>query len=151
LVRLLTAALTSGAVIAVAHAGDIVLDNAFARATPGSATVGAAFLTVTNAGTSNDRLIAAASPVAGRTELHTHIKDGEIMRMRPVEAIDVPAGGSVRLEPGGFHVMLLELKAPLRQGEAFPLTLTFAEAGSLTVSVPVKSPAEMPPMQGHGH
>jgi copper(I)-binding protein len=65
------------------------------------------------------------------------------MRMRQVSSIDVPAGGTVSLQPGGLHIMLIDLKEPLRQGETFPLTLTFAKAGKVAVDVPVKSPAEM--------
>jgi copper(I)-binding protein len=71
--------------------------------------------------------------------------------MRQIEAIDVPAGGSVSLQPGGLHVILINLKQPLKQGEAFPLTLTFAKGGTLTIEVPVKSPAETAPMPSHQH
>src|SRR5690606_10830983 len=80
-----------------------------------------------------------SSPVAETAELHTHIKDGEVMRMRPVEAIEVPAGGSVTLKPGGDHVMLMSLRAPLKEGETFPLTLIFEHRGSREVDVTVKS------------
>ena len=96
-----------------------------------------------NSGAAADALVAAELPVAARAELHTHIKDGDVMRMRQVSSIDVPAGGTVNLQPGGLHIMLIDLKEPLRQGETFPLTLTFAKAGKVTVYVPVKSPGEM--------
>jgi copper(I)-binding protein len=73
------------------------------------------------------------------------------MRMRQVASIDVPAGGTVSLEPGGLHIMLIDLREPLKQGETLPLTLTFAKAGKVTVQVPVKSPAETAPAPGHQH
>lgn len=71
------------------------------------------------------------------TQLHTHIKDGEVMRMRQVEAIDVPAHGEVALKPGSYHVMFMKLKAPLKKGEKFPLELTFEKAGKVTIEMPV--------------
>jgi len=132
-----------------AAAGDITVTDPFARASAGMATVGAAFMTLKNTSGTADSLISASSPVAAKTELHTHIKDGAIMRMREVPSIEVPANGTVALQPGGLHVMLIDLKAPLKQGEVVPLTLTFAKAGTMTVDVPVKSPSEMAPMPGH--
>jgi copper(I)-binding protein len=135
-----------------AYAGDIIVVDPFARASAGSVNVGAAFMTLKNSGAAADALVAAESPVAARTELHTHIRDGEVMRMRQVSLIDVPAGESVDLRPGGAHIMLIDLKEPLKQGETFPLTLTFAKAGTVTVQVPVKSPGEMPlPEHQHQH
>jgi periplasmic copper chaperone A len=133
-----------------ALAGGISVDDPFARASAGMAKVGAAFMTLQNAG-SDDKLVSATSPVAGHVELHGHIKDGDVMRMRSVESIDVPAGGSVQLAPGGLHLMLIDLKDPLKQGQTFPLTLTFAKAGAMTIEVPVKAPAEIAPMPGHQH
>ncbi len=135
----------------VAVAGDIKVENPFARASAGMATVGAAFMTLKNDSTTPDELVSASSPVAAKAELHTHIKDGDIMRMREVPSIEVPAGGTTALQPGGLHVVLIDLKAPLKRGETFPLTLTFAKAGTMTVEVPVKSPGEMAPMTGHMH
>jgi copper(I)-binding protein len=134
---------------AAAHAGDIAVEDPFARASAGPAKVGAVFMIVKNSGAAADALVAAESPVAARAELHTHIKDGDVMRMRQVSSIDVPAGGTVSLQPGGLHIMLIDLKEPLRQGETFPLTLTFAKAGTVAVYVPVKSPAEMGSMPEH--
>ena len=151
LARALTVALLSVCSPAGVHAGDITVDDPFARASAGSVKVGAAYMIVKNSGAAADALVAAESPVAARAELHTHIEDGEVMRMRQVSSIDVPAGGTVSLQPGGLHIMLIDLKQPLRQGETFPLTLTFAKAGRLAVDVPVKSPAEMGSMPEHQH
>jgi periplasmic copper chaperone A len=151
LTRTLTAAMLSILSAAAAYAGEIAVDNPFARASAGPAKVGAVFMTLKNSGAADDALVAAESPVAARAELHMHVMDGDVMRMRQVASIDVPAGGTVSLEPGGLHIMLIDLREPLKQGETLPLTLTFAKAGKVTVQVPVKSPAETAPAPGHQH
>lgn len=99
---------------------------------------GAGFVTIRNAGTA-DRLLSASTPAAGRTELHTMIRDGDIMRMRQVDAIALPAGGTVALAPGGLHIMLIGLTRPLAVGEQVPLTLVFERAGTLTVELSVQA------------
>jgi copper(I)-binding protein len=147
----MAAAMLSVFTIPVAYAGDIAVADPFARASAGGAKVGAVFMTLKNSGSTTDALAGAESPVAERAELHTHIKEGDIMLMRPVQAIDVPAGGSVSLQPGGLHVMLIDLRQPLMEGEAFPLTLTFAKAGAMTIEVPVRGQAAMAPMPAHKH
>ncbi|WP_430396620.1 DUF1775 domain-containing protein [Ferrovibrio sp.] len=118
-----------------AIAGAVRIEQPFARATP--AKMGGAFMTLVNGGHAADRLVKAASPVAETVELHTHVKDGDTMRMRPVDGIDIAAHGRTALEPGSFHVMLIGLKQPLKEGASFPLTLTFEKAGSVTLQVPV--------------
>ena len=132
-------------------AAEITVQDPFARASAGMAETGAAFMKLSNASAVNDQLVAASTPVSAKTELHDHIKEGDIMRMRQVPSIEVPAGGTVALQPGGLHIMLMGLKQPLREGETFPLTLTFAHAGAVTVEVPVKSVGEMAPMPGMKH
>jgi copper(I)-binding protein/uncharacterized protein YcnI len=129
-------------------AGDIAVEQPFARATP--AKVGGVFLMLKNGGGTADKLVKAASPVAESVELHTHIKDGDAMRMRAVENIPVPANGQTALEPGGYHIMLIGLKQALKEGGSFPLTLTFEKAGSVTVAVPVQK-AGAPAAGGHEH
>lgn len=119
-----------------ATAGSIRIQQPFARATP--AKVGGAFMVLQNGGSAADRLLKAESPIAADVELHTHVKDGDAMRMRQVDGIPVPAGGAAKLEPGGYHVMLIGLKQPLKEGMHFPLTLTFEKAGRVTVEVPVQ-------------
>lgn len=139
-----------GHAMAAARAGDITIEQPFARATP--AKVGGVFLVLKNGGGTADRLVKAASPVAGNVELHTHIKDGDAMRMRAVENIPVPANGQTALEPGGYHIMLIGLKQPLKEGGSIPLTLTFEKAGSVTVTVPVqKAGASGASSGGHEH
>jgi periplasmic copper chaperone A len=147
--RALGAAVLGVALTSAAFASDIAVEQPFARASAGAVTAGAAFMTLKNSGASDDALIAVSTPVAEHAELHIHIKDGDVMRMREVESIDVPAGSTVMLQPGGLHVMLIDLKAPLKAGEQFPLTLTFEKAGAMTIEVPVKSIAAMAPMHDH--
>jgi len=116
----------------------IAVENAWSRATPAQARAGAAFFVVRNHGANDDTLVAADSDVADSVELHTHIHDNGVMRMRPVADILVPAGGLAELKPGGLHVMLIGLRAPLEEGSTFTLGLTFAHAGHMTVPVTVK-------------
>lgn len=133
-------------------AGDIQVLQPFARATP--AKVGGVFLTLKNSGGTADKLLKASSPAAENVELHTHMKDGDAMRMRPVESIPVPANGQTALEPGGYHLMLIGLKQALKEGASIPLTLTFEKAGAVTVSVPVLKAGASggdQPSGGHHH
>lgn len=117
--------------------GSIKIDHPWSRATVAGIPNGVAYFVLENKGDSDDRLVSAASPVAAKVELHTHLKEGEIVRMRQVDAVDIPAGETVALEPGSFHVMLMGLKEPLEQGDSFPLTLEFDQAGSVTVDVTI--------------
>ena len=99
--------------------------------------VGGAFLTIVNKGASDDRLTAVTTPVAATAELHRTENDNGIMKMIPVDGIEVKAGQAVVLAPGGYHVMLMQLKAPLKEGTSFPMTLTFEKAGKIDVTVKV--------------
>jgi copper(I)-binding protein len=122
-------------------AGDIVVNQAFARATPPCAMAGGAFFKIENKGKASDRLLAVASPAAGMAELHTMTHEGGVMRMRAVDAIEIKPGETVALAPGGLHVMLMDLKQPLKEGSRFPLTLTFERAGKVRIEVSVGSMA----------
>ena len=125
--------------------GDLVVENPWARESV--TRTGAAYLTVRNAGAADDRLIGVASEVADRAELHgSEMQDG-VMRMRPVEAVEVPAHGQAALEPGGLHIMLIGLKAPLEEGGSFALTLTFENAGEVEVVTTIEDIAH----GGAGH
>ena len=119
--------------------GSLLIDHAWARDTGGRTGAGAAYMKIVNEGEQMERLIGATSPAANVVELHTHIRDGDIMRMRQVDNIEVGAGQSVDLKPGGLHVMLIGLTGPLKEGASFPLTLTFEQAGEVTVEVKVES------------
>jgi copper(I)-binding protein len=135
-------------------AGELTIEHPWARATAPSQPNGAAYMAVTNDGPA-DRIVGAASPVAARVELHTHDMDNAgVMRMRQVEAIELPTGETTALEPGGLHVMLFDLESHLVEGETFPLTLTLENAGAVELEVQVEAvtygvggTAKM----GHGH
>lgn len=131
-----------------AKLGDLTIAHAYSR--PSAARNGAAYMTIESKGAA-DRLVAASTPRAGKVELHTVIQEGDVMRMRQVPAIDVPASGKVELKPGGFHVMLLGLTAPLKEGERYQLTLEFAKAGKIAVDVPVGKTGAGDGHAHHGH
>jgi len=118
-------------------AGSLTILEAWSRATPGKN--GAAYVTVRNDGDAPDRLVAAGAAVAMMTHLHETKQANGAMEMRAVDGIDIPPHATVTLKPGGFHVMLMGLMAPLKEGDTFPLELTFAKAGKVTVTVEVKS------------
>jgi periplasmic copper chaperone A len=139
------------AVAARADAGGIEVREAFARASIGQATAGAVYLTIVNHASSPDRLTAASTPVAARTDLHMTIHDGDVARMRRLETVAIPAGETVAFSPGGAHVMLSGLTAPLREGDRLSLTLEFETAGSITLEVPVQSIAAGAPDEADGH
>jgi copper(I)-binding protein len=120
----------------------------WARATAGK--VGGIFLTLRNGGAA-DRLLGGSTPAAAKVELHNTVKDGDVMRMRQVDAISLPANGYVELAPGGLHVMLVDLKAPLRAGDMVPVTLRFEKAGEVTIQVPVLAAGARGPSAQHEH
>lgn len=123
--------------------GALQVHEAWAPATPGKVRNGAAYLTLMNAGAKADRLIGVSSPVAKKTELHRSIMEDGVMHMRPVASLPVKPGAHTMLEPGGVHIMLMGLKAPLREGDKFPVVLTFEHAGASEITVTVK--------KRHGH
>jgi len=136
-------------------AADIILGSLQFRATVGSIPSSAGYLTIRNNGTDNDWLVAATSDLARKTELHSMTMDNGVMRMRQVEGgIPVPAGGTVTLAPGGFHIMLIGLKAPLHAGQGYDVTLDFRHAGPMTITGTAVKPAEISIGSGamtHGH
>ena len=117
--------------------GPLTVEAPWARASAGAARAGAAYLRIVNAGPEDDWLTAISSPVAGRAELHSHVMTDGVMRMRRIGSVRVPGGQSAELKPGGDHVMLFGLTAPLKKGGTFPLTLAFEKAGTVTVSVAI--------------
>lgn len=129
--------------------GAIRIDHPWARATPGAAPIGAAFVTLVNEGPADDRLVGAETPVAERVEIHRHVEDGGVMRMRAVEGgLDLPAGGTAVFAPGALHLMLVGLTRPLQEGEQVPMTLTFEQAGTIEVELAVEGIAAL---DGHDH
>lgn len=153
----LTAALLCAALPAFAEG--ITISDAYARVSGPSAKSGAAFMIIENAAAADDRLIAATSEVAAKVELHTHTEDAAgVMQMVHVpEGFVIPAQGQHALARGGDHVMLMGLTGPLAQGDSFKLTLTFKNAGAITLDVPVDLTRDESGMMqqggkmGHGH
>ena len=127
---------------------DLVVEHPYARATPPGATTGGAFVAITNRGAVQDRLLEASTPAAKSVEIHEMSMDGGMMKMRAVRGIDIKPGARVELKPGGYHLMLLELKEPLQSGRKIPLTLVFERSGRIEMSVPIEDlmPGTMHPM-----
>jgi copper(I)-binding protein len=141
----------AGAVLAGTALGQEVRNHGltiarpWARASAGPARNAVGYMTIGNAGAVDDRLVAVSAGISERAGLHTHIMDGEVMRMRPVDAIDVPAGSTVRLEPGGLHIMFVGLARPLEEGERFAATLSFERSGAVVVEFAVMGVGAMSP------
>ena len=134
-----------------AVAGDIAIAHPWARASLSvKARNGTAYLAVRNSGSRTERLTGASTYIADRAELHAHETEGSVIRMRRVEAIEIPADGTVELAPGGPHVMLMGLRTPLVKGMTFPLTLVFESAGKVDVDVVIEAAATRRGETGHG-
>jgi len=119
--------------------GDLRIEKPWARATPPGAAVGGGYLVIRNKGAAGDRLVGVSSPASARMELHEMSMEKDIMRMREVKGVDVPAKGAVELKPGGFHLMFIELKAPLKAGDKVPVTLRFEKAGEVKAEFAVEA------------
>lgn len=128
------------AVSGCAGAGEIEVRSAWARTTPPGAAVGAVYLEIRNTGTGADRLRSLATTVSRKTELHGTMMHGGMAHMRAVPELEVPAGATIRFEPGGLHVMLIGLREPLVAGQTFTLELEFEQAGRRQVPVEVRDP-----------
>ena len=122
----------------LAFSSSLMIEDAFAIASSGHGKNSSAYLSIHNHSPNNDYLIDAKTNVAAITSIHNHINDKGIMKMRAVKQIAIPANGSIKLQPGGFHIMLMGLKKPLREGDKFDLTLIFKKAGTVLCSVLVK-------------
>jgi copper(I)-binding protein len=132
-------------------AGDLVISQAWSRATPGGAKVGGGFLTIENRGTAPDRLIGGTSDVASKVEVHEMSMNNGVMTMRPLEkGLTIDAGKTVKLAPGGYHLMLMDLKHPLKRGDKLAITLEFEKAGKVQVSFDVQGVGATAPAAGGG-
>jgi copper(I)-binding protein len=123
------------------HAADstISIDNAWSRATPSGADVAVGFATIKNSSDQPDKLLSATTEIAGKTQIHQMTMEGGVMKMREVtDGLPVPANGEVVLKPGSYHLMLMDLKGPIQQGDHFSGTLTFDKAGPVPVVFDVK-------------
>ncbi len=134
--------------------GGVSVVHPWARATPGGAKVGAVFMEIKAKEGADDALVSASTPAAGRVEIHTHTMDNGVMKMRRIEKLPVAGGKSSVLKPGGDHIMLFDLKAPLKEGELLPLTLVFEKGGSVTIDASIepvgaKGPHGMDHQPGH--
>jgi len=119
------------ALLATPALAQIEIENAWARATPPGAKIAAGYMTIRNKSSSPDHLIRAASPLAARVEMHVHIHDGDVMRMRQVKGYDIPANGSLELKSGGAHLMFVDIQRPFKEAEKIPVTLLFERAGEM--------------------
>ncbi len=138
ILAVLLSACALGSGVATAHdyaLKSLRIDRPFARATPPGATTAGVFVTIENTGSQRDQLVSASTPMAGLAELHTMSVAAGVMRMRGVAALDVKPGATLKLTPGGYHVMLSELKQPLKVGDKFTMTLKFHNAGAVEVVV----------------
>ena len=120
-------------------AGDLVITQAWSRATPGGAKVGGGYLTIENKGSAPDRLTGGSTDVAGKLQVHEMAVNNGVMTMRPLDnGLTIEPGKTVRLAPGGYHLMLIDLKSPLKQGDKLPITLEFEKAGKVKLSLDVQ-------------
>ena len=127
----------------------VEIENPWSRATAPGAKVGAGYFTIRNKSATPDRLVGASSPAAARVETHVIEKQGEVLRMREVKGYEVPAKGSFELKPGGPHLMLVDIKAPLKEGDKVPLTLRFEKAGEVAVQLRVERLGATPAHKHH--
>ena len=130
-------------------AGDLVISQAWSRATPGGAKVAGGFLTIENKGSSPDKLVAVSAEIAGKAEVHEMAMDNGVMKMRPLDkGLVIEPGKTVKLAPGGNHLMLQDLKGPFKEGEKVPVTLQFEKAGKVSVSLDVQGVGAQAPGGG---
>jgi len=120
--------------------GDIKISHPWARASlTAKVRNGVSYMTIHNSGTGSDRLISVSTHIADRAELHAHEMKGDVMKMRALDAIGVPAGGMVEFKPGGLHIMLFGLKTPLKKGLSFPMRMKFESAGEIDLMVVIEA------------
>jgi copper(I)-binding protein len=156
--RLIAAVTLSAATLAVAHAADfkagsLEINDLWVRGSVPGQTNGAGYMQINNPTGVSDRLLSAQSDASNRLELHTVITENGVAKMRQVPGIDVPAKGSAKLAPGGFHLMFLQLTGPFKQGDSVPVVLKFEKAGEVRVNFTVKPSTFNPGSageQGHG-
>jgi hypothetical protein len=127
-------------------AGDLVITQAWSRATPNGAKIGGGYLTIENKGTAPDRLIGGSGDIAGKVEVHEMAMNNGVMIMRPLDkGLAIEPGKTVKLAPGGYHLMMFDLKGPLKQGEKVPVTLEFEKAGKVNLSLDVQGVGDQAP------
>jgi hypothetical protein len=138
-VVVLSALLAAPARAQEVKAGDLVITQAWSRATPGGAKVAGGYLTIENKGSAPDRLIGGSSDIAAKVQVHEMATKNGVMTMRPLDnGLTIEPGKTVTLAPGGYHLMMLDLKGPLKRGDKLPVTLEFEKAGKVQVSFDVQ-------------
>lgn len=156
LVCLATLMLGAPALAQEIKAGDLVITQPWSRATPSGAKVAGGYLTIENKGTAPDRLVSGAGDIAGKVEIHEMAMNNGVMTMRPLDkGLAIEPGKTVKLAPGGYHVMLMDLKGPLKEGDKVPMTLQFEKAGKVSLSLAVQGVGAQSPgggaHSGDGH
>lgn len=146
----LVSALVFSSGVLAAAADQVSVQEPYVRLAPPGAPATGAFMVLKNAGDRDVALVKAENPVSRTTELHNHVNDGGVMRMRPVSAVEIRSRGEAVLKPGGLHIMLIDLKAPLKEGDVVPITLGFDDGSSKKIEARVVRPAAMP-MEHHKH
>ena len=130
-------------------AGDLVISQAWSRATPNGAKIAGGYLTIENKGTVPDRLVGGSGEIAGKLEVHEMAMNNGVMTMRPLDkGLAIEPGKTVKLAPGGYHLMIMDLKGPLKQGDKVPVTLEFEKAGKVTLSLDVQGVGAQAPAGG---
>lgn len=137
---------------ALAGAADsVTVQDPYVRLAPPNAPATGAFMVIRNGGDKDVKVVSASNPASKVTELHTHLNEGGVMKMRPVPAIDIKAKGEAVLKPGGLHVMLIDLKAPMKEGDVVPITLGFDDGSSKQVDAKVVRPTAAAMPMDHKH
>lgn len=132
--------------------GSIEIEHPWTRATPPGAAVGGGYVEITNDGDTADRLVSATADIAGRVEIHEMKVEDGVMKMAPLpDGVPIPAHETVKLAPGGYHIMFMQLKGPLKKGEKIPGTLTFEKAGTVKVEFAVEAIGAAAPAGGGEH
>ena len=145
----LAAGLLFSAGVLAGAADNVSVQDPYVRLAPPNAAATGAFMVIRNTGDKDVKLVKADNPVSKATELHTHLNEGGVMKMRPVQAIEIKAKGEAVLKPGGLHVMMIDLKAPLKEGDSVPITLTFDDGSSKQVDAKVVKATAAPALTEH--
>jgi copper(I)-binding protein len=132
-------------------AGDLVITQAWTRATPGGAKIGGGYLTIENKGSAPDRLIGGSADISDKVQVHEMAMNNGVMTMRPLDnGLVIDPGKTVKLAPGGYHLMMFDLKSPLKQGDKVPVTLEFEKAGKVKLSLDVQGVGAQAPAAAGG-
>ena len=146
---MLAAGLLFSAGVLAGAADNVSVQDPYVRLAPPNAAATAAFMVIRNTGDKDVKVVKADNPVSKATELHTHLNEGGVMKMRPVPAIEIRAKGEAVLRPGGLHVMMIDLKAPMKEGDSVPITLTFDDGSSKQVDAKVLRATAVPAPTEH--